>query len=143
MAKRGRKPKKQIAQETPIAGGLRSVKEKRNILKEEKTEDELRREIIDAKPKPLPPKLDELATEITSRMQAVVKEADLSQTITVISNAVQLALEPFYQRLEKLLLVCARLAAADTMRTSQSCDTVFSRSLDEAAIAKKVMEEKQ
>lgn len=91
-----------------------------------------------AKPK-LPPKLEELSTAITDKMQTVLKEAELSQQVTLLTNAVQLALEPFLERLERTIFLAARVAAADLLRTGQQPETVLTRAIDEGRLAHAIL----
>ena len=130
MAKRGRKPKQATAQETPIAGGLRSVKEKRNLLKE-KTEAELRREIDEAKPS----QVKNLADEI----KKVADKVDYSREVSNLKAAIESALEPIVERLERTMFLAARVAASDTLRTGQSPEVIFKRALDEGRLAAAIL----
>ena len=68
------------------------------------------------------------------------QEREDAQGVVIARSSIEALADAIYERLRKHGALLARLAAADTIRTTERPETVFRRTLAEAKIAQAVIE---
>ena len=68
------------------------------------------------------------------------QEREDAQGVVIARSSIEALADAIFERLRKHGPLLARLAAADTIRTTEKPDTVFRRALSEAQLARAVIE---
>lgn len=68
------------------------------------------------------------------------QEREEAQGVVIARSSIEALADAIFERLRKHGPLLARLAAADTIRTTEKPDTVFRRALSEAQLARAVIE---